>query len=53
MSLVPDDITSAVEDSEIPAQDIHVQAIEFEEALLQGVVPPLNEKAARLFTCSE
>ena len=37
----------------IPQQHIDIPAIEFEEALGEGLLPPLNQEASRLFTSSE
>ena len=53
MSFVPDDITSAVESLAIPIEDIEIEAMDFADAVERGLVPPLNEEASRLFSCSE
>ena len=53
MSFTPNDITHAVESIAVPVQEIHMEAMEFQNAVEKESVPPLNEEAARLFTASE
>ena len=53
MSFDPDQITSAVESLAIPIEEIEIEAMDFEDAVGKGLVPPLNEEASRLFTDSE
>ena len=53
LDIVEDDIEQAVEKMAIPQQDINIPAIEFQEALDAGLVPPLHQEAGRLFTDSE
>ena len=53
LDIVEDDIELAVKKMAIPQQDIDIPAMEFQEALHSGLVPPLNQEASRLFTSSE
>jgi len=53
MSFDRDEITSAVESLGIPIEEIEIEAMDFEDAVDKGLVPPLNEEASRLFTDSE
>jgi len=53
LDIVEDDIEQAVKKMAIPQQDINIPAMEFQEALDAGLVPPLNQEAGRLFTDSE
>ena len=50
LTLVEDDIDKAVEKMAITPQDIDIPAMEFDAALGEGLVPPLNQEAGRLFT---
>ena len=53
LDIVEDDIELAVKKMAIPQQDIDFPAIQFEDALGEGLLPPLNQEASRLFTSSE
>ena len=53
LDIVEDDIEKAVETMAIPQHYIDIPAMEFQEALDAGLVPPLNQEAGRLFTNSE
>ena len=51
--IVEDDIELAVKKMAISQRDIDIPAIQFEDALGEGLLPPLNQEASRLFTSSE
>ena len=53
MSFTANDITHVVESIAVPVQQIHIEAMEFQNAVEKELVPPLNEEAARPFTASE
>ena len=44
MSFTANDITHAVESIAVPVQQIHIEAMEFQNAVEKGFVPPVNEK---------
>ena len=44
MSFSANDITHAVESITVPVQQIHIEAMEFQNALEKGFVPPLKEE---------
>ena len=53
LEIVEDDIDQAVESMPVPQEHMDIPAMEFQEALDTGLVPPLNQEAGRLFTNSE
>ena len=44
MSFTANDINHVVESIAVPVQQIHIEAIEFQNAVEKGFVPPVNEE---------
>ena len=43
-SFTANDITHVVESIAVPVQQIHIEAMEFQNAIEKGFVPPVNEE---------